>query len=83
MTPVPGSILGKVNVSITSVDARDLSSSLQDILAWVNVNSIIINHADGTRVEYFALEYECDWCDSYDHKSIDCPNLDHDTEEMP
>lgn len=53
-----------------------------DVLAYLDLETMTLRYKDGTTVLYHAVEYECEFCLDYTHRSEDCPNRDED-EETP
>lgn len=55
---------------------RNLPLDLSDMLAVVNLASVTLKFTDGMSSEYHHLEYDCEWCGSYDGHSIEeCPSF--------
>lgn len=54
----------------------DLPQDLAEMLAVVNLASVTLKFTDGMTSEYHHLEYDCEWCGSYDGHSIEeCPSF--------
>lgn len=63
---------------------RPLTDSAMTELAAQDLVRVTYVYKDGHSVEYTAIEYECEWCGSYDGHSIDsCSNLDNDDTPYP
>lgn len=78
LTPIEGSVLGKTRVTVELLTEGQVPGYLFDTLAAMNLSSVVFNWSDGTRVEYTAWEFDCLQCGSYEHKSDDCPEANHD-----
>ena len=62
------------------LESPNIPSYLEEELAVHGLVSLTKRYQDGSEVTYTALEYECEWCGSYDHKPEACPNVDIDHE---
>lgn len=55
------------------VKVKDLPSTTADILAFQGLKKLTLEF-EGRTITYDHIEYDCEWCGSYDHKSEMCPN---------
>ena len=54
----------------------DMPDNLAGVLALKGRTKLTLEYDDGRKLEYGVIEYDCNWCGSYDHKDDDCPDLD-------
>ena len=74
---------GKSNEGYRDLQDNPVADCLEMVMATMNLVELRETFADGTVVTYrLPLEYRCEWCGSYEHKSDDCPDLD-DTDDEP
>lgn len=63
------------------MSVHSLPDSLENVLAFKDLTQLTLEYADGRKLEYSAIEYDCRWCGSYSHKDDDCPDLDPTDDE--
>ena len=63
---------------VRDLNKEPLSDSTMNVLAGADLVSLTIKHSDGSKIEYMAIEYECEVCGSYNHRFEACPELDAD-----
>ena len=50
-------------------------SDIENLLSRQHMAKLTLEYSDGRTISYEAIEYECEWCGSYAHKSPDCPEI--------
>jgi len=63
---------GRVTERLRDLDKEPFAD---EVIHRVGIASVVYKFDDGSSSEYFHAEYGCDWCESYDHDSNDCPRL--------
>lgn len=53
-----------------------LADSTMTELAANGLVQVTYVYKNGQSVEYTAIEYQCEWCGSYEHRSEACPELE-------
>lgn len=65
------------------LNKNPLPDSTMDCLASMGLASLTFKYTDGSKMEYLAIEYECEWCGSYSHTGIQCPMAEGVEDEDP